>query len=400
MYGKKGIVPINQSDNALRITTGLGILFSLLAFFGFFPVIALICLWILFLSYYLVGYPFLSFQWDALLIEAGFVGIFYALLTPPPILLQSAIGVLCFRLLLSSALVKWTSGCKEWRSLRALEYHFETQPLPNILGFFAHQLNKKLLKIMTALVFVFEGAVPFLFFGTSEMRCAGAVLSIFFQCLIAARGNYAYFNLLTITLCIPLIDNQYWLGWVREVPSLPQNIEMVVFLNGVGAFFILGNSLLFLYQFLGIQTPGLRFFQRLGIFNTYGLFAMMTTIRDELIIEGSEDKVHWKEYSFKYKPGQVDIRPKQIAPLHPRLDWQMWFVALSSYRHEEWFQLFIQKVLQGSKEVLQLLKENPFPDNPPKHLRVLRYRYHFCTFNEWRETGNYWKRTFIEVYAK
>lgn len=395
----KSLFRFNASDRALRIGSFLGILFSLLAFLGFIPVISLIFLWILFLSYYSVGYPFLSFQWDALLVEAGFLGIFYALLDPSPSILRMALWVLCFRLLLSSALVKWTSGCKEWRSLHALDYHFETQPLPNILGFFAHHLNKKLLKGMTGLVFVFEGAVPFLFFGTSEMRLAGAILSIFFQLLIAATGNFAYFNLLTIALCIPLIDNQYWTWLIKEVPSMPQSTWMIVLLNGIGALFILGNILLFLYQFFGFRISLLKPFQRLGIFNTYGLFAVMTTFRDEIIIEGSEDKVHWKEYAFKYKPGALHIKPKQIAPLHPRLDWQMWFVPFSIYRDEEWFQIFADKVLRGSTEVLQLLKDNPFPDKPPRYLRALRYRYHFCTIREWRETGNYWKRTFIEIFA-
>lgn len=386
----------SSSDRTLKTTASLGILFSLLAFFGFIPSILLIFLWIFFLSFYLVGYPFLSFQWDALLVETGFIGIFYALLSPSPIVLQIALWVLCFRLLFSSALVKWTSGCKEWRSLRALEYHFETQPLPNLGGFFAHQLNKKILKIMTGLVFVFEGVVPFLFFGTSEMRIVGACLSIFFQFLIASTGNFAYFNLLTITLLITLIDNQYWTWLIPEVIALDQNLWLVIFLNCMGAFFILSNILMLLYQFFGVRVGFLTPFQMLGIFNTYGLFAVMTTIREEIILEGSNDQQNWKEYQFKYKPGPLNLKPKQIAPLHPRLDWQMWFVPLCS-RNEEWFTLLVYKILHGSSEVLDLFKENPFPKDPPQYLRALRYRYHFCTIKEWRKSGNYWKRTFIEV---
>src|SRR5262249_52823091 len=107
--------------------------------------------------------------------------------------------------------------------------------------------------------------------------------------------------------------------------------------------------------------------------NRYGLFAVMTTSRREIIIEGSHDGQTWQPYEFRYKPGDLKRRPGFVAPHQPRLDWQMWFAALSDYRSNPWFMNFCVRLLQGSQEVLRLLKRNPFPDKPPRYLRAVVY---------------------------
>lgn len=387
LYGKNGIVPIKSiSDKQLKILVFLGIASSIIGFF--FPII-LGCAWLIYHYFYRKGYPFLSFQWDALLIETGFISIFYLLLTPPPLILHVAMWVLLFKLMFSSGLVKWVSGCPKWRIFRALDYHFETQPLPNMGGFLAHQLMQKGTKIVAIFVFAFELLIPLLYFGNASMRILGAILTIFFQVTIITTGNYAFFNLLTIALCIPLFST----------PPIGSGLFAIV-LNGVGALFILYNVLLMTKQFLPNTYPilGMNKLRRLGILNTYGLFAVMTTIRDEIIVEGSMDQETWQEYVFKYKPGLSSEGVKQIAPFQPRLDWQMWFAALGNAESEYWFLSFAGQLLQGKPEVLSLLKENPFPDQPPTYLRAMRYRFQFNTIREWRETGKLWKKEFIGVY--
>lgn len=230
------------------------------------------------------------------------------------------------------------------------------------------------------------------------MRLVGAVLTIFFQICIMATGNYAYFNLLTIALCIPLIDDIY-LKWLPIEPQSTSNL-LGTPLNLIGALFLLYNSLMLVKQFLvpSLNFLGIKQLRSLGLLNTYGLFAVMTTIRYEIIVEGSLDGVEWKEYVFKSKPGIANEGVSQIAPFQPRLDWQMWFAALSDYRTQIWFQNFIVKLLQNSSDVLKLLKENPFPGSPPLYIRAERYRFTFCSFKEWRKTGKYWNREYVGHY--
>jgi hypothetical protein len=132
--------------------------------------------------------------------------------------------------------------------------------------------------------------------------------------------------------------------------------------------------------------------------NSYGLFAVMTTTRHEIIVEGSEDGTNWLAYEFKYKPGDVNRRPGFIEPFQPRLDWQMWFAALGSCRQNPWFGNFCERLLQGSPEVLALLEKNPFPKHPPRYLRAELYDYHFTNFAERRATGAWWRRERVGEY--
>ena len=133
-------------------------------------------------------------------------------------------------------------------------------------------------------------------------------------------------------------------------------------------------------------------------FNSYGLFAVMTTERREIIVEGSNDGVAWLPYEFKYKPGDVNRRPGFVEPFQPLLDWQMWFAALGDYRQNPWFEQFCERLLQGSPEVLALLEKNPFPKQPPRFVRAEFYEYHFTNFAERRATGAWWRREFVGEY--
>ena len=136
----------------------------------------------------------------------------------------------------------------------------------------------------------------------------------------------------------------------------------------------------------------------LRIVNSYGLFAVMTTTLPEIIVEGSDDGVHWREYSFKYKPGDVMRRPQWNFPHQPRLDWQMWFAALGTESESPWFSLFLQRLLENSPEVTALLSGNPFPDKPPLYVRALLYDYRYTSRAEKADTGAWWVRQPERLY--
>jgi hypothetical protein len=134
--------------------------------------------------------------------------------------------------------------------------------------------------------------------------------------------------------------------------------------------------------------------------NSYGLFAVMTRDRPEIIVEGSHDGHEWKPYEFRYKVGDVNRHPGFVAPHQPRLDWQMWFAALGDVRQNVWFVNFCIRLLQGSPDVLELMESNPFPDQPPRYIRARLYDYRFTTHAEKAQSGAWWKREFKHEYLR
>ena len=215
----------NSSDALLRGLCWLGAGLAAVLFMGIAPLPILVILWFLYLSIANVGQDFLLFQWDALLLEAGFAAI---LLVPhawrriepdqPPLAARYVFQFLIFRLMLESGLVKLLSGDKTWRDLTALNYHYETQPLPTPLAWYAHHLPPAFHKATVIEVFAAELLLPFLFWMPRRLRIVGAWVTIAFQIAIAATGNYTFFNLLTIVLCIPLLDDRHLqklLPWLK-----------------------------------------------------------------------------------------------------------------------------------------------------------------------------------------
>jgi hypothetical protein len=264
-------------------------------------------------------------------------------------------------------------------------------------------------------MFAVELGCPFLIFAPRRLRLAGAMAIASLQFLTILTGNYAYFNLLTLALCIPLLDDAYLARvfpktWririqaqyeppVRVIPSGRLRRAAVAFL----AVTILWASTERMFERFGHPLPGgdaavLRPIETFRVISAYGLFEVMTTQRAEIIIEGSDDGETWKPYEFPYKPGNLSRVPPWVAPHQPRLDWQMWFAALGNYRQNQWFINLMIRLLEGSPDVLKLLENNPFPDHPPRSLRASLYEYHFTTWSERRTTGHWWKRTELGEY--
>jgi lipase maturation factor 1 len=368
---------LNSSDTALRAAWILGALCAFAAVAGWWQRAALAACLALWLSICAVGQDFLSFQWDVLLLEAGFLAVFA---DDSPVRLW-LFRWLLFRLVFFSGAVKLLSGDAAWRSLTALRYHYETQPLPTPPAWYMHQLPMGFQKASTGLVFFAELAVPFLFFAPRRWRRAGGWMTIGFQVIILLTGNYTFFNFLTIALTMFLFI---------EPGDVPETTPHKALSIGLAGFVGVVSGLLFLELF-SVSLPGanevLHLVAPLRIVNSYGLFAVMTTTRPEIIVEGSNDGVTWAAYEFRYKAGNVMHAPPVVAPHQPRLDWQMWFAALGNYRENRWFVNFMLRLLQGERSVTGLLQYNPFPGAPPKYIRAQVYLYHFTHSGErawWR----------------
>jgi len=446
---------LNASDGFLNFLCATGTAASVLLVAGLGPAPCLAALWLLYLSLVIVGRDFMGFQWDCLLLEAGFLAIFLAPLqllprpsreAPPSRLFVWMLRLLLFKLMLSSGCVKLLSGDPNWRNLTALTFHYQTQPLPPWTAWYANLLPLWFQKLSCAVLFGIEIGAPFLIFTPRRIRFLGAALLAGLQLLILLTGNYTFFNWLSMALCVLLLDDfllekivprKFALcfpgppfqdvergrprpqqrsshQWFSGMPSglsarkllRPGRARSWPFpLLAVIAAIILMASSYMLAATLDFRSPWLMplgwVAGKLAPFrtvNNYGLFAVMTTERNEIIVEGSNDGTNWLAYEFKYKPGDVKHRPAFVAPLQPRLDWQMWFAALGTYQQNPWFENFCERLLQGPPEVLALLAKNPFPEHPPRFIRAQFYNYKFTDFTERRATGAWWKREFIGKY--
>ncbi len=354
-----------------------------------------VVLYALYLSISVVGQDFLSFQWDALLLEAGFLAIFLGRKK----LVVWLFRWLLFRLMFMSGYVKLLSHDPTWRNLTALDYHYYTQPLPMPLAWYFQQAPEWFHRASTVGVFFVELALPFLIFAPRRLRHFGAGGMIALQTLILLTGNYAFFNLLTLGLCLFLFDDRAldwkWLRGLAGAAAIP--LRSGIALRLLAALIVFVGASQILEGFLRSAPWPMAFVQNLAgpfeIVNPYGLFAVMTTERIEIVIQGSNDGQTWKDYELPYKPQDLNRRPLWVAPHQPRLDWQMWFAALGSYRNNPWFVGLMKRVLDGEPAVQKLFRVNPFPAAPPRYARALAYEYTFTNWAERKATGDWWKRT-------
>ena len=391
---------LNSSDLVLQITCWAGVGLAVFLFIGRLERLLLALLYVLYLSFSLAGQEFLSFQWDALLLEAGFLAIFFGRTLSTQRTIAWLFRWLVFRLYFLSGIVKLTSQDPTWHGLTALDFHYYTQPLPTLLAWYADKLPEWFQRFSTFSVLAIEIGAPFLIFAPRRMRMFGAGVLLSLQTLIFATGNYTFFNVLTAALTLFLFDDQALRGLVWKPRRVAIETLASTRAGRAGAavltMLILPLGFARLFETLVDLPEPLRSVARyttpFQIANSYGLFRVMTTSRLEIVIEGSDDGEQWKAYEFPYKPGDVNRAPRWAAPHQPRLDWQMWFAALGDYRSNPWFLGLAARLLEGSPPVLALLEKNPFPDHPPRYIRALSYDYKFSTWQEHRQTGAWWHR--------
>jgi lipase maturation factor 1 len=430
---------INPHNGFLHILCGAGTLFTFFLIVGIPPMPALILLWLDYLSLFYAGQVFLGFQWDILLLETGFVAIFMAPFVVrskfladrhPPRLAVWLVWWLLFRLMFESGAVKltwndWIKGpdglplANTWASLTALNFHYWTQPLPLWTSWYVAQLPEWFQKLSVVFVFIVELVLPWLILGPRLLRyiaCGGIVLLML---LISATGNYNFFNLLTIILALTLLDDKIWPRFLQRrirgtdwpvlfSPTRWRSFLLIPFT--VLALFVGARQIL--QAIAPAELPGPSMLSKLNIsqfmlVNEYGLFRQMTETRPEIVIEGSTDEIDWKPYEFRWKPGNLSRPPRCAMPHQPRLDWQMWFEALRLEQvhlatgaidpryASPWFRSFILQLLKGESDVVGLFAANPFPDAPPKYIRITLYQYQFTDWDQWRKTGNWWDRSLV-----
>jgi len=410
------------APGALDAVVGVGLLAALGLMVGL-PVEGplLLVAWVCYLSIGTVGQRFLGFQWDTLLTETLFTSLFLARWTPWSSREPSRLGVWLLRLLLVklmwlSGAVKLASGDPGWWDGMAMTFHYETQPLPNGLSWYAHHLPVVWHRLETWLTVGIELLLPLAVFLGRWGRRVGAVGFAAVLGVLFVTGNYGFFQLLSLALCVMWLDDvdvrrfvpERLSAWVESAGREPSERARGAreALVGVAAVVILGAGALQGAGRLRYEPPvpdavaeAVRSLRPFRSVNSYGLFANMTETRPEVRIEVSSDGRDWVEWPLPHKPGRLDRRPSQIAPHMPRLDWQLWFAALSDCRRNPWVPALMQRLGEGSPEVVALM--GPYPlDAPPRFLRAQVAEYAFSEpGSPEAEAGQWWVARKVRPYC-
>jgi hypothetical protein len=427
LLGERGLLPVPRfveavpfrvapslfylapTDAAFRAAAWTGVALSLIALTGLLqqsPIVSgaiWAAMWLLYLSFVNVGQVFYGFGWESLLLETGFLAIFLgATATAPSAIMVWLLRWVLFRDMFGAGLIK-LRGDSCWRDLTCLDYYFETQPIPNALSWYFHWLPAGVHRAGVLFNHIVEIGVPFLYFLPQPWAGIGGLLTIAFQLVLIVSGNLSWLNWLTIVLCIPTLDDRWWSWLPVAVPALhaPGALYRGI-VYGLAALVIVMSiqpsvNLLSSGQLMNYS------FNPLHLVNTYGAFGSVTRTRHEIVIEGTQadtitPATDWRAYEFRGKPGDPAARPRQIAPYHLRLDWLMWFAAMSEPIEHPWFMSLLAKLLEGDRATLSLLKTNPFPERPPKYVRAMYYAYRFTTPEEHGRTGRWWNGELLGAY--
>ncbi|MFG2602719.1 lipase maturation factor family protein [Streptomyces sp. NPDC048514] len=354
--------------------------------------------WALYLSIVNVGQTWYAFGWESLLLETGFLAAFLGNgEVAPPVVVLFLLRWILFRVEFGAGLIK-LRGDACWRKLTCLYYHHETQPMPGPLSRLFHRLPKPLHRAEVAANHLTQLVVPVLLFTPQPVASAAAALMIVTQLWLVLSGNFAWLNWITIVLALSALRLP---GAAPSVPPAPLWYEVVV-LAVAALLLVLSHQPV--RNMISRRQIMNRSFDPLHLVNTYGAFGSVSRVRYEVVVEGTLDDTpredsDWREYEFKGKPGDPRRRPRQYAPYHLRLDWLMWFAALSPAYAGDWFGGLVERLLENDRDTLRLLRRSPFPpDTPPRHVRARLFRYRYTTRREMRETGAYWERTYVREY--
>ncbi len=398
---------MNCSDRFITATIWCGIGLSIFALSGGSESFGLAAsmftwalLWMIYLSLVNVGQTFYGFGWETMLCETGFLAIFLGSSdTRPPVIVMWLIIWVLFRTMFGAGMIKVRSDpC--WRDLTCLFYHYETQPLPNPLSWYLHHSPRWMHKAGVLFTHFAQLAVPWFYFFPAPFCYWAGGLTILFQATLILSGNLSWLNYLTIVLCIPCFDDRLLERIIHISHSTPAHLSLPhAIAVGLLTALVLALSWWPVRNLFSRRQLMNASFEPLHLVNTYGAFGAVTRERPEIIIKGTDadspdGSAEWREYEFKGKPGDVNRRPCIVSPYHWKLDWQMWFAAMSAPEFHPWIFTLVQRLLEGEKRILRLFAHNPFPDGPPKFIRADWYRYQFTKPGE----RAWWNRTYLGEY--
>ncbi len=405
-----------HSDTALLTIAWIGFVLSSIVVAGYANALLLAVLWFLYMSFVHVGQDWYGYGWEIQLTETGFLAIFLCPLLDlrpfpryaPPFPIIVLFRWLICRIMLGAGMIKYR-GDEIWRNGSALYYQFETQPIPGPLSRWFHFLPRTLLKIGVWFNWLAELAAPWFVFWPRLARHIAAVVIVLFQFNIILSGNLSFLNWLTIIPALACFDDGFWSKilpnrFVRKAEDAAGRAEESKPMLTTAWIVTAVVAILSIQPALNILSPGQIMntsFDPLDLVNTYGAFGTVGQERLNVVFEGTmdkdlSDKATWKPYVYKGLPVSLDKRPPQIAPYQLRLDWQMWFAAMSSPNEYPWTLNLVWKLLHNDPGAVSLFANNPFPSKPPQYIRAVLYRYTFAKPGNIQ--GLWWKRERISIW--
>jgi hypothetical protein len=438
----------SSSSHMLVVLCWAGIVASILLFLDIWPRGALAVCFVCFLSFVSAAGDFSGYQSDGMLLEAGFIALFFAppgfrpglRPTHPPS--RASLFLLLwewFRIYFESGIVKIASGDPQWRTMTAMDEYYQNGPLPTWIGWYLQHLPHWFHASTAYATLALELGLVWMLFLPRRWRILCFFLVTPWQIGIILTANYTFLNYLVLALGFLLLDDRLLLSlvprrWKGQVlnrvkldraddvraadaqamepstHSRAQHISSRPQLNAV-KFSLIGLMLGWIFysttaQMIWILWPSLKLpttpveaLDPLRIANRYGLFAVMTRGRYEIEFQGSADGQTWTAYPFRYKPQDPTKPPSIYAPYQPRFDWNLWFASLGSWREYPIVLSTEIRLLSNDADVLALFAGNPFPQGPPRQVRAVLWQYWFTTTAEKRNTALWWRRQFLGLYA-
>jgi lipase maturation factor 1 len=419
---------LSSSSAALMVVTWVGIAASLVAFANLWPRLTFFVCFVCFLSFITTAGDFSSYQSDGMLLEAGFISLFFA---PPGIWpgfspdhppSNASLWLLrweWFRIYFESGLVKELSGDPQWRHFTAMDEYYQNSPLPTWIGWYVQHLPHWFQAASTVATLAMELVLVFLLFFPRRVRLILFCIVTPWEIGVILTGNYAFLNYIVVSLGFLLVDDVYWARVFprrrrprlaeTETPPQPSRSAIrtrlhaaavtvsAVFLTWIGYATTAELANMIAPQSLPL-APAVAI-DSVRIANQYGLFAVMTRGRYEIEFQGSDDGQNWQPYLFTHKPQLVNEAPGIYAPYQPRFDWNLWFASLGDWRQNDMVPITEEKLLLNDRDVIALFRSDPFGSRAPRYVRAVLWQYWFTTMAEKRRTGDWWTRKFLGLYA-
>jgi hypothetical protein len=426
---------LSSGSHLLIALCWVGMLASIALTLNFWPRGMLVICFVSFLSFIAGAQDFSSYQSDGMLLEAGFISLFFA---PPGF--RPGLGRLYpasraslfllqwewFRIYFQSGAVKLLSGDPQWRNFTAMDDYYQNGPLPTWIGWYVQHLPHRFHAFTAGATLVLELGLVWMMFFPRRWRIVLFFIVTIWQVPVILTANYAFLNYLVLAMGVLLLDDGFvqavlkkWKlqivpaasglqdptvsessGWGLNVRQQWHAIKLAfagVMLTWI--FYATTAELIWMFTRIPIPSSPVVALEPFRIANQYGLFAVMTRGRYEIEFQGSEDGQNWTAYPFPYKPQALNEPPRIYAPYQPRFDWNLWFASLSSWRESPIVSNTEVKLLSNSKDILSLFAGNPFSREPPKQIRAVLWQYWFTTIAEKRKTGMWWRREYLGLYA-
>ena len=441
----------------LTIVTWLGLVASIVAFLNLWPRLSFFICFICFLSFVSAAQDFSNYQSDGMLLEAGFISLFFVprgllpklgAANPPSRASLFLLQWEWFRIYFESGIVKLLSGDRQWRTLTAMDEYYQNGPLPTWIGWYTQHLPHWFHAASAAGTLVMELGIVWMLFLPRRVRIACFFIVTPWEIGVILTANYTFLNYLVLSLGFLLLDDRFVLqfvpGWQRKLesedtqrklenadvdapPATPEMDEeeaergrpdspqsslrglqghlhtirfaiSVVVLTWI-FYDTTAEMLLIPFRNLPLPTSPITILEPFRIANQYGLFAVMTSGRYEIEFQGSNDGQNWTPYLFRNKPQALNEAPRIYAPYQPRFDWNLWFASLGDWHQNEMVPVTEERLLENDGDVLGLFRGNPFSQAPPRFVRSVLWQYWFTTRAEKQTTGNWWRREYLGLYA-